>query len=321
MRIAFVGKGGSGKTTTCALFARYLASHKHNVLAFDADINQHLASALGMDSKSARQLQPLGTQQDRIKSYLAGTNSRVTPEDMAKTTPPGQGSHLLTLHEQNPLSSYFERSINGVRLMAAGEITKDDVGARCYHGKTGAIDLLLSHILDGKEDYIVVDMTAGADAFSSGLFLRVDVVCLVVEPTEKSLSVYDQLVKYGADHELNFVVVGNKIEDKDDMEYIYNRVGNSLLTTIHRSQYVKALDRGLRPDFNELETSTREALATLQAYCKEIPRNWDALQRRSIEIHRQNAEKWLNDSVGQDMNMQIDVEFSLAQAAALRNIA
>jgi CO dehydrogenase maturation factor len=43
VRIAFVGKGGSGKTTLSALFTRYLADQGPPVIAIDADINQHLA--------------------------------------------------------------------------------------------------------------------------------------------------------------------------------------------------------------------------------------------------------------------------------------
>jgi len=47
VRIAFVGKGGSGKTTAAALFSRFLAGQGLPVLAVDADINQHLGQALG----------------------------------------------------------------------------------------------------------------------------------------------------------------------------------------------------------------------------------------------------------------------------------
>ena len=58
MRVAFVGKGGSGKTTTAAAFSRYLAAQGRPVVAVDADINQHLAAALGHDGPPPR---PLGS--------------------------------------------------------------------------------------------------------------------------------------------------------------------------------------------------------------------------------------------------------------------
>jgi CO dehydrogenase maturation factor len=48
MRVAFVGKGGSGKTTLSALFARHLAHSGAPVVAIDGDIDQHLAEALGL---------------------------------------------------------------------------------------------------------------------------------------------------------------------------------------------------------------------------------------------------------------------------------
>ncbi len=49
MRIAFLGKGGSGKTTTAASFIRHAASKHPFVLAFDADVNAHLAGALSVE--------------------------------------------------------------------------------------------------------------------------------------------------------------------------------------------------------------------------------------------------------------------------------
>jgi CO dehydrogenase maturation factor len=76
-----VGKGGSGKTTLAALFARHL-SHASGpsgqergappVLAIDADINQHLAAALGAAEDEAVMLPSLGDHLIEIKEYLRG---------------------------------------------------------------------------------------------------------------------------------------------------------------------------------------------------------------------------------------------------------
>src|SRR5258706_9787008 len=48
MRIAFVGRVGSGKTTCAAAFSRYLAAQDLPVLAIDAGANRRLGIALGL---------------------------------------------------------------------------------------------------------------------------------------------------------------------------------------------------------------------------------------------------------------------------------
>lgn len=49
MKIAVVGKGGSGKTTTSAVLARTLARSGRNTLALDCDSNPNLGLSLGLD--------------------------------------------------------------------------------------------------------------------------------------------------------------------------------------------------------------------------------------------------------------------------------
>lgn len=48
MRIAVVGKGGSGKTTTSAIVARTFARRGHRVVALDCDTNPNLGLSLGV---------------------------------------------------------------------------------------------------------------------------------------------------------------------------------------------------------------------------------------------------------------------------------
>jgi CO dehydrogenase maturation factor len=127
MKLAFVGKGGSGKTTLAALFSRYLASEGLPVLAIDADINQHLGAALGLDEE-AKPLPAMGLEIDRIKEYLRGTNPRISSvTSMVKTTPPGAGSRLLRLDERNPVYAHFQREVDGVRLMVTGPFQESDL--------------------------------------------------------------------------------------------------------------------------------------------------------------------------------------------------
>ncbi|MHA6628708.1 nucleotide-binding protein [Pseudonocardia sichuanensis] len=75
MRVAFVGKGGSGKTTSAAVFSRYLAAPGRPVLAVDADINQYLAQALGHAGPPPR---ALGSDLGWLKNHLRGTNPLIT---------------------------------------------------------------------------------------------------------------------------------------------------------------------------------------------------------------------------------------------------
>ena len=87
MRIAFVGKGGSGKTTSAAVFSRYLAARGRPVVAVDADVNQHLAQALGHEGPPPPSL---GADALWLKAHLRGANPRITSmASMIKTTPPG----------------------------------------------------------------------------------------------------------------------------------------------------------------------------------------------------------------------------------------
>jgi CO dehydrogenase nickel-insertion accessory protein CooC1 len=203
VKIAFVGKGGAGKTTLASLLASYLAAEGRPVLAIDADINQHLAEALGTSPDEAAGLPALGDHLNEIKEYLRGTNPRITSAAaMVKTTPPGRGSRLLRVVEDNPIYQRLGRHVGGVRLLVTGPFTADDLGVACYHSKVGAVELLLNHLVDGPDDYVVVDMTAGADAFASGLFTRFDQTFIVCEPSRRSVAVYRQYADYARDFDV-----------------------------------------------------------------------------------------------------------------------
>lgn len=59
MKVAIVGKGGSGKTTLAATLSRLLARHGYPVLAIDSDPNPNLGIALGVSETGLKSLQSL----------------------------------------------------------------------------------------------------------------------------------------------------------------------------------------------------------------------------------------------------------------------
>ena len=312
MKTCFVGKGGSGKTTLAALFARYLAAAGAPLLAIDADINQHLAAALGATEDEAVMLPALGDHLTEIKDYLRGSNPRIrSAEVMVKTTPPGPGSRLLRVVEDNPLYDKLVRRVGGVRLAVTGPFASEDLGVACYHSKVGAVELLLNHLVDGQGEYVVVDMTAGADSFASGLFTRFDTTFLVCEPTVRSVGVYRQYVGYARDFGVRVHVIGNKVEDDSDVEFLREHVGEDLLTWITRSAYVKAAERGVVGPIGELEPRNRAALELLRSRTDEVTKDWVTYTRQAYEFHRRNAYAWANDRAGEDLANQIDPEFVL----------
>ncbi len=56
MKLAVVGKGGSGKTTTSAVVARTLARHGRSVVALDCDSNPNLGISLGIGEDETERL-------------------------------------------------------------------------------------------------------------------------------------------------------------------------------------------------------------------------------------------------------------------------
>ncbi|WP_020135593.1 ATP-binding protein [Streptomyces sp. 351MFTsu5.1] len=312
MRIAFVGKGGSGKTTLSALFCRHLARSGAPVLAVDGDINQHLAEALGHDGDPASLgAPPLGAHVAGIKDLLRGTNPRITSrEAMVKTTPPGRGSRLLRLLGDDELHARHVRRVGDVPLMVTGEFDESDLGVACYHSKLAGVELYLNHLVDGPGEYVVVDMTAGADAFASGLFTRFDVTFLVAEPTRKGVSVHRQYRDHAREFGIRIAVVGNKVTGEDDLLFLKEHVGDDLVTHLVQSPWVRAAEQGrAEGGLESLEPHNRHALSVLRDTVDAHPRDWAALHGHAVEFHLRNARAWANAATGLDLASQVDPDF------------
>ena len=311
MKVAFVGKGGSGKTTLASLFVRHLAGQGLPVVAIDADINQHLGEALGVSGDPPA----MGAHLPEIKEYLRGANPRIaSAAAMVKTTPPGRGSRLLRLGGADPVHGLSVGTPCGARLMVTGPFSDDDLGVSCYHAKTGAVELYLNHLLDGPGEYVVVDCTAGAESFASGMFTRFDLTFLVAEPTRKGVGVWRQWSEYSGGYHVALAVAGNKVQHPQDEAFLREHVGAGLLTCFGHEPAVRAMEQGRPFGLADLGPETRAAVATLQDAVDAQVKDWATFSRQAVEFHLRNARAWANAAVGADLTAQVDPGFALSPA-------
>jgi CO dehydrogenase maturation factor len=312
VKVAFAGKGGSGKTTLSSLFVRHLAGQGLPVVAIDADINQHLAGALGVPGAPPA----MGAHLAEIKEYLRGDNPRIaSAAAMVKTTPPGRGSRLLRPGGADLVHALGVDAPCGARLLATGPFSDGDLGVACYHSKTGAVELYLNHLIDGPGEYVVVDCTAGAESFASGMFTRFDLTFLVAEPTGKGMGVCRQWREYAAGFDVALAVVGNKVQSEDDVAFLREHAGDDLLAWFGHEPAVRAMEQGRPAGLGDLGPGAGQALAALQAAVDARVKDWEKFTRQAVEFHLKNARAWANAAAGADLAGQVDPGFVLGPEA------
>lgn len=103
MKIAVVGKGGSGKTTTSAVLARTLGRRGDPVVALDCDTNPNLGLSLGVGDEETERLLTLRDQVDE-----------------------GEGEHAVTW--AGILDHYGTDAPDGVRLSVITRIEDPEPG-------------------------------------------------------------------------------------------------------------------------------------------------------------------------------------------------
>lgn len=314
MRIAFCGKGGSGKTSIASLFIRYLAVTNEQVLAIDGDINQHLSSAIGLDPEKVNALPRLGQEASILRKYARGTNERINIKHFIESTPAGRGSNFITFSGDDPVSKRFILRENNLRFMAVGGHDEKDMGTTCFHKFTAAEGIFLNHLLDSEKEFVVGDKCAGADPFaSSGLASRYDAIYLVLEPTLKSLGVYDQAVQYTKPFGIRLFVIANKITAPDDLAFIEGKTGKKALCTFGDLAVIRNLEKGHDYKIGDLDESVINNLETMVNAAKAIgPRDWAHYIDVGKQFHRRAGEGWANSKYGYNMLDQVDPEFSYA---------
>jgi CO dehydrogenase maturation factor len=315
MRIAFVGKGGSGKTTLSALFSQYIKD-RAPILVIDADLNMHLPALLGFQEIPQEMHISHPSAVKTIKGYLRGANERIKELiHFRKTTPPAKGSQFIVLHNPNDaILKQFSVGDSDFRLMVVGTYDTDDIGASCYHNNLAILENVLSHLIDTKGN-LVTDMVAGVDAFANTLHAQFDMLVLVVEPTKRGIEVYNQYRKLANDAGVanSLFVVGNKVINTADEEFISKHIPTDRLLGFFRvSEYLRVKDQeGGRLDIAMLEPENKKTIKVIAGKLFSIQPDYAARLQRLYDLHRRYvAQDFIRDRFG-DLTNHIDEKFDL----------
>lgn len=311
MRIAFVGKGGAGKTTIATFFTEYLINQGKSVFALDADINIHFAQSLGVSPVPEKALSHLPNKQ-AIRELLRGTNERIQEARLfVKTTPPGIGSNLLRITSDNPfIHQYTDHRLDNLFVGYIGTYQPEEIGVSCYHGNLGIAENIISHLETDEDHWLITDMVAGTDAFSGSLHLLFDAIFLVVEPTPEGVGVFEQYKHLAESAGIweHVWVIGNKIQDTEDEKYLQEKIGQKLVGIFGNEGAL----RRLRQEGKKLSPTEFGHQDVFQAVQASATRSiWDRQEqlRKLHDLHRIHAtEDYIIARCG-DVSGQIDPDF------------
>ena len=314
MRVAFLGKGGAGKTTTAAGFVKFVAARFPFVLAIDADVNAHLLSALCL-SDVVGEKQELGEVCEQIFEHLRGQRADLGERPMVGTTPPSMQSNFVMVSERDPFVSQYALRSGNISLLTVGTYKESDVGGSCYHTKLRGLAAIMHHMLDRPTDMVVADTTAGTDNVATSLSFAYDLNVFVVEPTLKSLKVYQDFLSIAPQLADRVYVIGNKIDSEEDKAFIESHVpADRVIGYIPNSKHLKHFEQGDGAALERFHQEQEQAFEKCLQILAERTRDWDHYLQLLQATHSKVCADWYNDYYGTALDADLDAEFSYAVA-------
>lgn len=212
MRVAFVGKGGVGKSAIAGTFARALARRGAEVLALDSDPMPGMAFSLGLENSDA----PL-------------------PDDAVEERGEGEAGPRYRLRKGLTAAEAVERyaavAPDGVRFLQFGK----------HRGQVGplirsqfAYRQIVRELPAGRWS-LVGDLPGGTRQAFSGWGGYAETILVVVEPTAKSLLTGRRLARLALVEEgrpERVLAVANKVRDDGDIELVARRTGLEVVGSI-----------------------------------------------------------------------------------------
>jgi CO dehydrogenase maturation factor len=246
LRVAFVGKGGAGKSTLAGVFARLLARRAAPVLLLDSDPMPGLALSLGAEPRESG-----------------------IPADAVEEGPEGGPRYVLRadLTPERLVERYASPAPDGVRLLQIGKSGGTRPDQRSLHAYQQLMDAIVgvgtargdgldtvpgapAPALTGWQ--VVGDLPGGTRQPFMGWGRFASTFLVVVEPTAKSVLAARRLAHLGTgwSHGRDFEVlaVASKVRHESDPTWIAGHTGLEVIGTVPWDEELAAAERvGLSP--------------------------------------------------------------------------
>lgn len=213
MRLAFVGKGGAGKSAISGTFARQLARQGSNVLAIDSDPLPGLAFSLGLPIEYSPPI----------------------PDDAVVERADGEEGPRWRLNpDVDPLEAVEKWSVeapDGVRFLQFGKIKGD---ARNLWRSQIAFRFIVNRLPPGNWN-VVGDLPGGTRQAFTGWGNWAQTVLIVVEPTAKSLLSGRRLARMAdldPENPKRVLAVANKVTEPGDVDMIAKGTGLEVVAAV-----------------------------------------------------------------------------------------
>lgn len=210
MRIAFVGKGGAGKSSLAGTFARVLACTGERVLALDTDPMPGMAFSLGLDQTDA------GLPDEAVEGY--------NDEDGRRRYRLRPGLTGLGAVEQ-----YARQGPDGVHFLQLGKAR----GPRWNNSKQHFGFQRVLDDLPSRAWSIVGDLPGGTRQPFLTWGRYADTFLVVVEPSPASLLTARRLARLSAaGHAPRVLAVANKVREPGDEHRVSNATGLEVIGAV-----------------------------------------------------------------------------------------
>lgn len=226
VRVAFVGKGGAGKSAIAGVFCRLLAQQTGGqVVAIDSDPMPGLAVSLGLASEDT----PL-------------------PAELVEKVSDGGDPPVETWHLRGErpvldvVGRYAAEAPDGVRVLQFGKLRGH---VRVLGASQQAFRVVVRE-LAGTDAHLVGDLPGGTRQPFFGWADFADVIVVVAEATAASMLSAKRLARLAAasdDGEQRVVAAANKVTDPSDAQRLAEFSGLDVVAVVPRDPAVGSAER------------------------------------------------------------------------------